>query len=68
MTILVFLIVAVVLSFFDMRELKGKGQTREVVVYAVYVLLAIGLNVWYNWIINKISVADILLRLFNLKG
>ncbi len=68
MSITMILIAAIALSIFDMRELKKKGQTREIVVYTVYMLLAIGLGVWYKMTMFKTSVADLLLRLFNLKG
>ena len=68
MSIPLILIAAFALSIFDVRELKRKGQTREIVVYAVYMLLAIGLGVWYSMTMFKTSVADLLLRLLNLKG
>ena len=68
MSIPIILIAVIALSIFDMRELKRKSMAREIVVYAVYMLLAIGLGVWYKMTMFKTSVADLLLRLLNLKG
>lgn len=67
MIVLVIIVAAIILSVFDSRELKGKGKTRDIIVYTGCMLIAIGLSIWYSLIMQKTSVADILLRLRSMK-
>jgi len=67
LNVLLIIVVAAVLSVIDLRELKGKGRTRDIIVYIVCMLVAIGISIWHAQIRQKTSIADILLRLREMK-
>jgi len=58
---------AIIMSVIDSGEFKGKDRTRHIIVYICCMLVAIGLSIWYSIIIHKTSVADIMLRLRDVK-
>lgn len=62
------LVAAIALSIIDMKALKKEEHTKEILVYAGAMLIAVCLSVWYTLNIYRISIADILLGLFKLKG
>jgi multisubunit Na+/H+ antiporter MnhB subunit len=66
--VLIIIVAAIILTVIDFRELKGKDRTRDTIVYTGCMLVAIGISIWYTLIMYKTSIADILLRLLNLKG
>lgn len=53
------------LSIFDIKELKGKGQIKVIWIYAVFMAIAIGLSVWYSIDHHQTSILEIL---FNVIG
>lgn len=58
---------AIILSMIDLRGLKGKGRTRDIIVYTGCMLVAVGISIWYTLIMNKTSVADIFIHFLNLE-
>lgn len=68
MSIIIITLVAVVISFFDIKTLTQKKKNKEVIVYVIFMLAAIGLAIWYQMNMYGTSIAGMMLGLMKAKG
>ncbi len=68
MTIAVFIVITTTIFLVDIKDLKGKGQKKDMYYYVAFMIVALALGLLCLTNIYVKSLAGFILQIFNVKG
>lgn len=67
MTIAVFIVITTIIFFVDIKDLKSKGQKKDMYYYVAFMIVAFALGLLCLPNIHLKSLAGFILQIFNVK-